>query len=173
MRQRNSGGRFNQRFDLENIFEGMSDDLQGYEGQVILWYSFDLATSHIDPIYDVGDSGADGGRSWKAPFAIPVLSVIRTEGAEESEEQGLYSSDSLHLVISYDQAGKVGLTDIDHRSDDYLNDRFVWNDTVYTPTKIQARGLVRHQYTVIGIDALQVNPEELINDPRFALYALR
>lgn len=172
MRQRNTGGRFNSRGDLENIFEGMSDDLQGYEGQTVAWYTADFKASHVDSIYDVGDAGPAGGRAWKPPFPVPVLSVQNTQGAEESEEQGLYSSDSIRIIISYDQAEKVGLRDFNVNSNNFLNDRIVWNNEVYTPTRIQPRGLIRGQYTVIGIDAVQVNPEEMVNDQGFSAFLL-
>ena len=169
MKQRNTGGRFTQRDDVANIFEGMAEDLQRYEGQTILWYPFARASSVVDPIYDVGSMG--GGRDWASPIAIPVLSVIRTEGAEQDQERGSYVTDTIHVVISYDQARLVGMHDIDRLADSSLNDRFIWNRIVYSPTRIQARGLVRHQYTVIGIDASQINSEELWNDADFAQYA--
>lgn len=175
MRQRNVGGRFNQRHDVENIFEGMAEDLQAYEGQVVLWHVFDREASVVDPIYDVGsqDPGSVTGREWKKPIVVPVLSVIRTEGNEQDQERGSYTTDSIHVVISYDQATKVGMVDLDRHADRRLNDRFVWNGVVYSPTRVQARGLVRHQHTVVGVDALQVNSEELVNDADFVLYALR
>lgn len=174
MRQRNVGGRFNQRHDVDNIFEGMAHDLQAYEGQVVLWYMFDREASVVDPIYDVGSQSSGGtGREWKAPITVPALSVIRTEGAEQDQERGSYTTDSVHVVLSYEQAVRVGMVNLDRFADRRLNDRFVWNGVVYSPTRVQARGLVRHQHTVVGVDALQVNSEELVNDADFVLYALR
>ena len=160
-------GRFNVRHELEGIYGGMRRDLQEYIGQQIPWYRFDKADTLIDPIYDVGASSQAGGRVFYPPFLLPVLSSGLEEGAEINQGEGEYTTDICHLVVSYDQAEKAGLRNmkVDWRL--FLSDRFVFNDKVFQVSNIQIRGPVGSRYEVLGIDGLQVNPEELVNDPQF------
>lgn len=164
-------GRFDQRYELDSIFDGTEYDLQQYEGQTIPWYVFDRETSRTDPVYDVGTDDVTGGRRWKKPILLPVLTVIRTEGAANTNQGGLYVSDTVHVGVSVRQAERAGLRALEDAPDRHLADRFVWNGTVFSPTRIQERGLLQQRFTVIGIDALEVNPEELVNDPDFRQYA--
>lgn len=164
-------GRFDQRYELDGIFDGTQFELQQYEGQTIPWYVFDRESSRTDPVYDVGTDDAVGGRRWKKPILLPVLTVIRTEGGYANTVEGSYVTDTVHVGVSVRQAERAGLQDLEDRPDSHLPDRFVWNGTVFSPTRIQERGLLQNRFTVIGIDALEVNPEELVNDPDFMQYA--
>lgn len=162
-------GRFDTRYELGAIYEGMREDLQEFIGQYVPWYRFDAANSVVDPIYDVG---ADtGGRRFKAPFLLPVLGVDLEQGVEINVGQGEYTTDVCHLVVSYDQAEKAGLRRMSHNWRLFMGDRFVYNDTVFQVREIRVRGPVREHYEVLGIDGWEVNAEELINDPDFAKYA--
>lgn len=162
------GGRFDSRHELDNIFEGTELDLQDFAGQTLLWYVFDPAASRVDPVFDVGSVGA--GRVWKPPVALPVISVVRTEGAESANDQGFYVTDEIHVSVSMRQAENAGLNDLVARADRHLFDRFIWQRTVFSPVHIQARGLLGMRHVVAGIDAVEVNPEELVNDDQFAEY---
>lgn len=162
------GGRFDQRHELDNIFEGTEQDLQDFEGQTILWFVFDSATSVSDPVYSVGSRGT--GRVWKPAVDLPVLTVQRTEGAEGANDQGFYVTDTVHVSLSMRQAENAGLGDLVNRADPHLFDRFIWQGNVFSPVRIQARGLLQFRHVVAGIDATQVNPEELVNDDQFAQY---
>jgi hypothetical protein len=162
-------GRFDDRYELRAIFEGMQEDLQEFIGQYIPWFRYDAEHSVIDPIYDVG--AEDGGRVFKKPFLLPVIGVDLEEGVEVNTGQGSYTTDVCHLVVSYDQAEKAGLRGMSKNWRLYLGDRFVYNDTVFQVRNIQVRGPVREHYEVLGIDGWQVNAEELVNDPDFAKYA--
>lgn len=163
-------GRFDDRYEIKAIYEGMQEELQEFIGQNIPWYRFDRENSVVDPIYDVG---ADtGGRRFKRPFILPVVGVDLEEGVEVNTGQGQYLTDVAHLVVSYDQAEKAGLRKMKTNWRMFLGDRFVYLDTVFQVRNIQVRGPVGdHFYEVLGIDGWRVNPEELINDPDFAKYA--
>lgn len=162
-------GRFDTRYELGAIYEGMREDLQEFIGQYVPWYRFDAANSVVDPIYDVG---ADtGGRRFKAPFLLPVLGVDLEQGVEINTGQGEYTTDVCHIVVSYDQAEKAGLRRMSHNWRLFMGDRFVYNDTVFQVREIRVRGPVREHYEVLGIDGWEVNAEELVNDPDFAKYA--
>lgn len=164
-----NAGKFDHRYELGAIFEGMQRDLQQFIGQQIPWYRFDAENSVQDPIYDVGNE--TGGRRFQRPFILPVIGADLEEGVEVNSGQGSYTTDIAHLVVSYDAAHKAGIRDAAKNWRLYLGDRFVYNDTVFQVRNIQVRGPVRDKYEVLGIDGWQVNAEELVNDPDFAKYA--
>ena len=167
------GGRFDQALELDMIFDGTAQDNQEFVGQTLPWYVFDRENSITDLVYDVGSDLAAGGRRWKPPLLVPVLSVQRTQGAYDAAVAGFYVTDSVHVSISVRQAELHGLGDLEERPDLHMPDRFIWNGTVFSPVRIQERGLVQQRFTVIGLDALEVNPDELVNDanPDFRKYA--
>jgi len=162
-------GRFDTRYELKGIFEGMQEELQEFIGQLIPWYRFDAVNSVVDPIYNVG--AESGGRRFYSPFLLPVIGTDLEEGVEVDSGQGSYTTDVCHLVVSFDQAEKAGLRRMDYNWRMFLGDRFVYKDTVFQVRNIQIRGPVGERYEVIGIDGWQMNAEELINDPDFAKYA--
>lgn len=162
-------GRFDDRYELNAIYEGMQEDLQEFIGQYIPYYRFDREASVVDPIYDVGGEG--GGRRFKSPFLLPTISAGLEEGVEINTGQGQYTTDVCHLVVSYDQAEKAGLRKMKTNWRLFLGDRFIYLDTVFQVRNIQVRGPVGNRYEVLGIDGWQVNAEELVNDPDFFRYA--
>lgn len=162
-------GRFNDRYELNAIFEGMQEELQEFVGQLVEYYRYDSVNSVVDPIYDVG---ADiGGRRFKKPFMLPVISAGLEEGVEVNQGQGSYTTDVCHLVVSYDQAEKAGLRRMRTDWRLFLGDRFVYNDTVFQVRNIQVRGPIGERYEVLGIDGWQVTADELVYDPDFARFA--
>lgn len=162
-------GRFDTRYELAAIYEGMQEDLQEFVGQLIPWYRFDRAGSVVDPIYDVGASS--GGRKFAKPFLLPVISAGLEEGVEVNSGQGEYTTDIAHLVVSYDQAEKAGLRKMKTNWRMFLGDRFIYNESVFQVRSIQVRGPIGDRYEVLGIDGWQVNAEELVNDEDFFKYA--
>ena len=162
-------GRFDHNYELDAIYEGMDRDLQKFAGQFIPWWRFDAENSVEDPIYDVGAN--TGGRRFKKPVIVPVISIDLQEGVEINTGEGQYTTDIAHLVVSYDAMEKVGLRNMAQKWREHYGDRFVYNGIVFQVRNIQIRGPVRERYEVLGIDGWQVNPEELVNDPDFAEYA--
>lgn len=164
-------GRFDTRYEIGAIYEGMQEDLQEFIGQNIPYYRFDRENSVVDPIYDVGGTGEGGGRKFKRPLTLPVISAGLEEGVEVNAGQGQYTTDICHLVVSYEQAEKAGLRKMKTNWRMYLGDRFIYLDTVFQVRNIQVRGPVGNRYEVLGIDGWQVNAEELVNDLDFLKYA--
>lgn len=160
-------GRFDSQYEYASIERGMQADLQKPVGQTLLWYVFDSSGSMWDPVYDVASSETGAGRVWKNPVKVRVLSTQRSEGAAQIEN-GLYTVDSLHIVCSIDEATRSLLDMVDDWHA-HLDDRIVFNKTLFSPTSIQERGLLgQNSYTVIGVDAKQVTREEAVNDVTFA-----
>lgn len=161
---------FNARYEFDSIERGMQDDLATPVGQTVNWYLFNAAGSELDDVYDVGADFYPGGRRWYPPLPLPVINSMRTEGAKEWTD-GLYTADTIHLVMSSTQAQRNAMPNLTANWQSHLRDRIVFHGAVFTPTRIELRGIIEDSYTVIGVDAIQVNPEELVNDPDFARYA--
>jgi hypothetical protein len=161
---------FDARYEYESIESGMATYLEQEVGQTVLWYVFDAAGTEVDNTFDVGTDYLPGGRRWEPPVPVKCINAIRTEGAKQFTD-GEYTSDTIHLILSANTAQKVAMPDLIKTWPSHLRDRLVWQGTVYTPTRIELRGVLEESYTVIGIDLIQVNPDELIDDPDFARYA--
>lgn len=162
---------FDVRYEYQSIEAGMKTFMEDENvGQTVLWWIFDAADTEEDNVYDVGTDFAPGGRRWYPPIPVICLNAIRTEGAKQFTD-GLYTSDIIHLILSANSAQKAAMPDLIKNWPSHLRDRLLWQGTVYTPTRIELRGVLEESYTVIGIDLIQVNPEELVNDPDFARYA--
>ena len=169
MRADQPGGRFTIPYEIDAIRRGITSDLRRPVGQMLDWYVFDPEATEVDDIYDVGAS--TGGRRWRAPFPMPAISAVIMQGQTVQNDRGFYQSDVARFVLNVADVLKV-LPGIVYASDQHINDRFVYRGEVFTPTRFYFRGLVTDQYTVITMDANQVNPEELVNDLDFLQYAV-
>lgn len=159
---------FDARYEFESIERGMQDDLANPVGQIALWYIYDAAHTEEDPIYDVGANS--GGRAWYPPIPLQVIGAQRTEGGKQWQS-GMYTADTLHITVSSNSAMRAAMPDLTRNWRAHLSDRVVFHGQVFTPTRIELRGIVEDNYVVVGIDMIQVNPEELVNDSTFQRYA--
>ena len=169
MRGSREQGRF--RIDLErrSIAAGIDYDLQRQVGQSIEWWKFDPENTDVDPVYDVGDS--DGGRRYTGPIVIPTINAVILQGEPRQTERGFYNTDVLRAFINITEVDKSLQDSISEALNDYLLDRIVYRDQVFIPTRVYPRGLIEDKYTIFSLDAEQVNPEQLVNDPQFLQYA--
>ena len=168
MRGKDPQGRFDTLFELDSIYEGISEDLQVPVGQEIAWWVYDSTNTVIDPIYDVGSSTSIG-RVWKTPVTVPVVGATIVQGQFAENDRGFYTSDSLRLVVAIDVLESF-FPGFSHEPDRHLKDRFVYRDEVFSPTLIYPKGHIHQHLTVATIAADQVNPDQLVNDPQFAVY---
>jgi hypothetical protein len=177
-------GRFNIPNERSSIIAGTSSELVRTVGNSVQWYVFDAASTIIDPIYDVGSSDpSTGGRKWFQPLTIPVVKAVLYQGMTTQNDRGFYNTDVLRITMNMDVIEKgtdlLGMNastmphfkDLLNNSNNFLRDRISFKSEVFTPERIQPMGLVNNKYTLVSIDCVQVNPEELINDPQFAVYA--
>lgn len=169
MRGATQGGRFDSRYEVSSMYEGMADELYDPAGVVLVWFVFDPDRTVVDPIYDVGDQPT-GGRRWTGPYRVPVLGVRMFQGETAQNKRGFYTSDTLHAVINAGQIEKV-LRDIHSNTDIHLKDRFLYRGELWEPTRIWCRGVVKTDYTVVSLDASQVKSEQVVNDFQFLAYA--
>lgn len=169
MRADSPGGRFTIPYEIEAMRAGITADLRRPVGQWMDWWVYDPTETEVDDVYAVG-SYDGGGRRWRDPFPMPAISAVIMQGLTVQNERGFYQSDVARFVLNVADVLRV-LPGIVYHPDQHIKDRFVYRDEVFTPTRFYMRGLVTDQYTVITMDANQVNPEELINDPQFQQYA--
>lgn len=154
------GRYFTANHELLNAYEGIDRDLYRESGTTVLWYRYDPAAPK-DDVYDIGY-----GRDWGDPIELPVISAARMEGFEERRDTGMYSTDHLQLVISYEVA-REKLPGIENDHQPFYKDRVVYDGVVFSPSDITVRGFLHRQEVVIGIILYEVDPDELINDPDF------
>ena len=177
MRGNRVEGRFSVDSERESFISGTTNELVRTVGQYIDWYFYDAALTTVDSIYDVGDQA--GGRVFDGPHRIPVVKAQLLQGISMQNNRGLYNTDVLRITINMDviqQATPIsgssypavpGLANLPVNPDHYLRDRIVYRDEVFLPDRVSPLGLVKDRYSLVSIDCLQVNPEELVNDPQF------
>lgn len=136
-------------------------------GTIILWWEFDSADTTEDDLYDEGS--AVGQRRWYPPKKIPVYSVIRVDRTERPHAEGFYDANTVHFSGLVEQWRRAGLTD-PHNSQLHLFDRVKFGDAIYEIRQYQIHGRLHLLETTVGVDATQVNPEEVVNDPDFTAY---
>jgi hypothetical protein len=177
-------GRFDINYERGSIISGTSTEMVHTIGTEVQWWIFDPVATHVDPIYDVGSSDpATGGRRWKGPLIVPTINAFISQGATVQNDRGFYNTDTLHLTINVDvvedQLSLLGsslatipqLSTVEINPDEFLRDRVVFRDEVFTPVRVFPKGIIKDHYTVLSIELNQVNPDELVNDPQFQNYA--
>jgi len=177
-------GRFSIDFERSSSISGVTKELVHTVGTAIDWYIYDNVNSIIDPIYDVGADGIGGGRMWKPKIVIPAINANLDQGTSVYDQRGFYNTDTLNIVFNMDVIenavslyGTVAenirrLSTITTNPDLYLRDRIVFRDGVFSPIRIGLDGLLGDKYTMVNVQCVQVNPEEMVNDTQFQYYAL-
>jgi hypothetical protein len=158
-------GRFDWRYELNSIHAGVDRDLQKQTGQIVPWFVYDKTNTVVDPVYDVGArSGA--GRKWITPVNVPVLDAIKVEDSESANTRGLYTVDSIKIIVSPQALRLVGLEDVIENPDVHMTDRVVYENKVFSLDEIRVRGRLAggYSYTMVAIEGTQVKNEELVND---------
>lgn len=175
MRGNKVQGRFKIDFESKSMEEGIVDELRDPVGTKVDWWVWDetafaAATTWVDPIYDVSSSTTGGGRRWKTSFEVPVIMGQQLRGTNVMNERGFYTTDTLRLVISVADIERL-LPALLVDPSIHIKDRIVFQDSVFTPTRVLPRGRYADKYSVVTMDCNQVNPEELVNDPQFQGYS--
>ena len=182
MRGENKQGRFDVAFERASFVSGTTTELVKTVGTTVAWWIFDEAATVVDPIYDTGsDSGT--GRMWKNPLTIPVVNAHLEQGVTVQSDRGFYNTDQLIITINVDviednlnfyganMNNIPELANVEINPDDYLRDRIVFRDEVFTPVKVLPQGIIGDKYTLLQVTCNQVNEEEMVNDSQFQHYA--
>ena len=173
MRAYTPGGRFDADFETNDILVGIDSDLKEPVGTNALWYVWDPQTTIVDPIYDVGQdiTGSLGGRKWTGPYSLPVVRAVIKQGQAKASTVGYYNADELHLTLNIEDVEKIA-PGVIANPDRQNRGRIVWKNQVYRPYGVQERGIVAERFTLLGVECIQVMPEEMVNDPQFQSYAI-
>jgi len=184
MRGERREGRFSIDNERASIIAGTTQELVRTVGNTVDWWIYDPSSTVIDPIYDVGSSDpATGGRQWTGPLILPVVKAVIYQGVTMQNDRGFYNTDLLRITMNIDVIERgtdlVGSNSVtmphfetfENNPDEFLRDRIVFRDEVFSPTKMYPLGIVKNKYTLWGMDCVQVNPEELVNDEQFRHYA--
>jgi hypothetical protein len=183
MRGERIEGRFSVDSERSSIISGITKEVVRMVGNDIDWWFYDPTNTVIDTIYDVGASTYGGGLQWIGPIRVPTVNATIDQGPSVQNERGFYNTDQLTITLNMDVIYKgtdlkgsksatiPQLSQIEINPDNYLRDRIVYRNEVFTPTQVFPRGLLTQEYTLITIQCEQVNAEELVNDPQFQTYA--
>jgi hypothetical protein len=169
-------GRFSIPYETSSIWEGIRDELASPVGVAVDWYRWEASLMEgyselvVDDIYDVSSSVADLGRMWEAAVQVPVVTAQIYQGRIQQNDRGFYNTDTLRLVVDVEDALRA-FPDICSSPDSHIKDRVVFRGEVFTPVRVYPRGHIGYNFAVITIDCVQVNPEELVNDPQFYDFA--
>lgn len=159
-------GRFTADYETDQI----NGSLRGWQaefGDDITYFRFWKEQSEMDPVFD---EATKAGRLYHPPKKIAVLHATHTEGGNEIRPQGFYYNDELYVIAFFDQLMKVGFTNLDLQTYDYLKDRIVYDYKVFRVTKINVTGQVQERDVMVSIEGTQVKPDEMLNDPQFKSY---
>lgn len=137
---------------------------QAKVGQTVTWYEYLPANSTTGPTYDEGSEG--GSRQWTSGRTVPVLNLIWDRDREAPREEGLYTSGTVHLILSPRQLQQAGISD-PYDNQKHLRDRFLWANNIWDVRRYQVAGRLHTQETVIGVDAQRINEEEMFGDLGF------
>jgi hypothetical protein len=162
-------GRFSVNYESAEI----SAALQGYQsshGDAVDYYRFLAADSGMGDLYDEGQRQ---GRVFQARVYLPVLHVLSAKGPNSESDIGAYYNNVLHVSASYDHLSRTGITLADIRHQLYLSDRIVYDDDVYKVTGMEILGQVQRRDLIVAVQAVQLKPDELVDDLQFATWASR
>ncbi len=160
-------GRFTIDDELDNIHDGMHQDLQMPAGQWVQWWQYDETKTTKDAIYDTPTYASPEGKYWKRPIVIPCLAAQVFQGQTHHDDRGFYNIDRLHLTIDTKTVWRL-LPSLPNGADAHLKDRVVFRGQAYSPYQVWARGQVFDTYTVLTVDLIQVKADEMVNDPQFS-----
>jgi hypothetical protein len=65
----------------------------------------------------------------------------------------------------------MGFTDQDIDHQKYLTDRIVYDDSVFRVTSISVLGQIQNRDIIVGLECVQMKPDELVNDAQFSRWS--
>lgn len=141
---------------------------QNRTGDSVTYFRFQRAESDM---HDVYDEATGAGRVFYGRWQVPALHVTHVEsGNTDPRDSGLYITDTLRVVLEYDQLVKFGLTEMDIKHGTFQRDRIAYDNTLYAVQRVNILGQIRRRDVVVVIEAQQIRNDELVNDPMFNQY---
>ena len=161
-------GRFSSDVETKKILDGM-EGWQNHYGDQLRYYRYDEDASEMDPVYD---EAIGVGRQYKPYVVVPCQHVTHVQGANEYGEYGMYYNDELSAIISFRAFTGTGLTLADIETGSYLDDRVLYDRKVFRVVQLIVRGQIQQRDIIISMQASQVKPDELVDDPEFSTWSL-
>lgn len=159
-------GRFNVDYettDIMSVLRGRQEEI----GERVDYYRFAYADTSGDDLYD---EGTGLGKIFNGPFRVPALHVIDSQGPADDTNQGLYAVNNLHVTCSFDALRRMGFTDQDIDNEQYLTDRIVYDTKVFRVESVAVLGQIQSRDIIVGIECVQLMPDELVNDAQFTTW---
>ena len=169
-------GRFKIDYEKSSMEEGVTDELRDPVGTEVDWYVWDenaLQEDYadwVDPIYDVSNQESGKGIIWRDPIKVPVIMGQQIRGTNIMNERGLYTVDTLRLVLGVADVNRL-LPNLISDPNFHIQDRIVFQGAVFIPTRVLPRGRYKDNYSVVTVDTNQCNSEELVNFQQFLDYS--
>lgn len=169
-------GRFKIPYENMSIDDGIVSELRSPVGTSVRWYIWNETalqsnlTTWVDPIYDVSNQTSGQGLVWNSPMELPVIMAQQLRGTNVMNERGMYIVDTLRLVIAIEDLQRM-FPDVEFNPNEHIQDRIVFQNEVFVPTRVLPRGRYKDYYAVVTLDCNQVNAEELVNFQQFLQYA--
>lgn len=160
-------GRATSDFETTRIYSGMRDFQENY-GDWIDYFRFDRARTSWDDVYD---EVTGPGRVYQTPIRLGVQHVTMIPGPQEWDDKGGYYSNAIRVIVSYELYTRAGMPMADIDTGDYEFDRLIYKNKVYRTTNLDIEGQIQERPTIVSIDALQLKPDELVEDQQFTDFA--
>lgn len=164
---RKAHGRFRADAETKRILDGMENWRNAF-GDYVDYFHLNYGASEFDEVYE---EAINAGRVYYPPVQLPCMHVTHIRGGDTYGETGGYYEDSLSATVMYRQFSESGLPFADIETGDYEYDRIVYDHKVFRVISLQVRGQIQQRDTVVAIDAQQLKPDMLVDDPQFAMYA--
>ena len=156
--------RFSVESELSRIDTGLVADAQKEWGVSVEWFRFDEDATAVDDLYDVG-----AARRWQSPLRIPALWVVRDEGRDTYDQDGLYVTETLQVALAKSVLrDKLHWVNLEKMIRDHLRDRIQFEGVVFTISSFQPMGQLLDRDTIIGVMATKVREDQHIWDPDFS-----
>lgn len=161
-------GRFDVDFETNEIHHSLRGHQGAQIGDEIDYWRFEFATSQAHDIYG---EGFGEGRKYRPPVAVPCLHVTHDEGPRSRSDTGFYFNNNIYVVCSWEQFYRTGLTEADIKTENYLKDRFIYDNKVFRVDQMHVVGQIQQRDLIVSIEGTQVKPDELLHDPQFKEWA--
>lgn len=156
---------FTNDFDLKRMDRDIRQEQENH-GTTVDWYFYQGAV--VDDTYD------EGGRRWRGPVSMPVVSAVPAQGANLPSDSGMFITDTIDLRMGYRQITGRGIgPDISTDFETHYADRFVFRNHVYSVTAIRIDGHFDPEArdVMVRVTGGQLRADELVNDVDFTAFA--
>lgn len=160
-------GRFNPDFETDQMLGAMAGWAE-VDGDWLNYFRFDPGRSAADDVYD---EATGDGEKFLAPVRVQCLHVTHSDGAAEISDNGFYFNDDLDATIAFDAFTEAGMSMADLRTGNYLRDRVIYDRKVFRVKQLAVRGQMQERDLVIALTAVQLKPDELVQDVMFRDWA--